>query len=99
MRLRMGVTFFPTITSLSRPEPSGGGEGKVGLAGLELVGTLTLEEGGVSRESVLFDGDGGNEACCCWLTRLDRSLMGDGKSAECRILWFYGWNGWVFSTD
>lgn len=69
MRLRMGVTFFPTITSLSRPEPSGGGEGKVGRVGLGLVGTLTLEDGRVSRESVLFDGDGGDEAYRCWLTR------------------------------
>lgn len=47
MRLRMGVTFFPTITSLpARPEPSGGGEGKVGRVGLGLVGTLTLDEEG-----------------------------------------------------
>lgn len=43
--------FFPTITSLSRPEPSGGGEGKVGRVGLVLVGTLTLDEGQVSASA------------------------------------------------
>lgn len=63
------VTFFPTITSLpARPEPSGGGQGKVGRR-FGIGGDPNPGRGGESQDSVLFDDDGGDEACGCWLTR------------------------------